>query len=259
MKSPLNYLGGKSKLAQKIIARIPTDHICYCEPFCGAGWVFFGKTPSRVEVINDLDRELVTFWRVVQNHLEEFLRFYKYAVVSRVIFDLQKRTDPAGLTDIQRACRYYYLQRLSFAGKTVGRTFGTGTERPANINLSNIEETLLDVHWRLERVTIECLDANECIRRYDRPTTFFFVDPPYMGTAGYAVPFEKKDYLALRDTLGKLQGRFLLTLNDLPEVRSLFKGFAIERVSLRYSAGNNRTAPETRSVERHEVFIHNLT
>lgn len=258
MKSPLNYLGGKSKLAQKIVARIPSNHICYCEPFCGAGWVFFAKQPSRVEVINDLDRELVTFWRVVQNHLEEFLRFYKYAIVSRAIFDLEKRKDPAGLTDIQRACRYYYLQRLSFAGKTVGRSFGTGTERPSNLNLSNIEETLLDVHWRLERVTIECLDANECIRRYDRPTTFFFVDPPYWNTAGYAVPFEEKDYLALRDTLVKLQGRFLLTLNDLPEVRSLFKKFTIERVYLRYSAGNNRAAPETRAIERHEVFIHNI-
>jgi DNA adenine methylase len=259
LKSPLNYLGGKSKLAKKIVARIPADHICYCEPFCGAGWVFFQKEPSKVEVINDLDKELVTFWRVVQNHLEEFLRFYKYAIVSRAIFDLEKRKDPAGLTDIQRACRYYYLQRLSFAGKTVGRTFGTGTERQANLNLSNVEETLLDVHWRLERVTIECLDGCECIRRYDRPATFFFIDPPYWATAGYAVPFVEKDYHALCETLAGLKGRFLLTLNDLPAVRSVFKAFAIERVTLKYSAGNNRTAPETRSVDRHEVFIHNLS
>lgn len=258
MKSPLNYLGGKSRLAPKIVARIPKNHVCYCEPFCGAGWVFFAKQPSHVEVINDRDRELVTFWRVVQNHLEEFLRFYKYAVVSRHIFEFEKRKDPAGLTDIQRAVRYYYLQKLSFAGKTVGRTFGTGTERPSNLNLSNVEETLLDVHWRLERVTIECLDGCECIRRYDRAHTFFFIDPPYWATAGYAIPFEEKDYSALRETLDGLKGRFLLTLNDIPAVRSLFKGFSIERVSLRYTAGNSRQAAATRTTDRHEVFIHNL-
>ena len=248
-------MGGKSKLAKRIVARIPAEHLCYCEPFCGAGWVFFSKEPSRVEVINDRDLELVTFWRVVQNHLEEFLRFYKYAVVSRNIFELEKRKDPSGLTDIQRACRYYYLQKLSFAGKTVGRTFGTGTERPAGLNLSNIEETLLDVHWRLERVTIECLDGCECIRRYDRPHTFFFIDPPYWATAGYAVPYGEKDYLELEKTLRGLRGRFLLTLNDVPEVRAVFKRFTQERVSLKYSCSKDAAS---RAEDRHELMIHNL-
>ena len=64
-----------------------------------------------------------------------------------------------------------------------------------------MEETLLDVHWRLERVTIECLDGCECIRRYDRPHTFFFIDPPYWNTAGYAEPFELKDYQELEHSL----------------------------------------------------------
>ena len=83
LRSPLNYLGGKSRLAERIVKLIPEDHTCYCEPFCGAAWVLFAKEPSRVEVINDADGELVTFWRVVQNHLEEFLRYYKWALISR--------------------------------------------------------------------------------------------------------------------------------------------------------------------------------
>lgn len=125
MRSPLTYLGGKSRLAKTIVSMIPEYH-CYVEPFSGAAWVFFTKEPSRVEVINDMDGELVTFWRVIQNHLEEFLRFYKYAVISREIFDLEKRRDPATLTDIQRAVRYYYLKRLCFGGKVDGRHFAAG-------------------------------------------------------------------------------------------------------------------------------------
>lgn len=85
MKSPLCYLGGKSRLAPIIVPRIP-DHDCYCEPFCGAAWILFSKEPSRCEVINDLDGEMVTFWRVVQNHLLPFLDYFKYAIVSRRIF-----------------------------------------------------------------------------------------------------------------------------------------------------------------------------
>ena len=127
MNSPLNYLGGKSRLAEKIVKLFPKDHVCYCEPFCGAAWVLFRKEPSKTEVINDADGELVTFWRVIQNHLEEFLRYYRFAVIARKIWDIENKKDPGLLTDIQRAVRYYYLQRLGFGGKTSGRTFGTST------------------------------------------------------------------------------------------------------------------------------------
>ena len=73
MNSPFAYIGGKSRLAKQIISIIP-DHKTYCEAFSGAAWVFFKKPPSKVEVLNDLDSELITFYRVVQNHLEEFLK-----------------------------------------------------------------------------------------------------------------------------------------------------------------------------------------
>jgi DNA adenine methylase len=138
MKSPLNYLGGKSRLADKIVTMMPDDHICYCEAFCGASWVLFAKPPSQCEVINDADNELVTFWRVIQNHLEEFLRYFKYAVTSRRIFDLENLKNPETLTDIQKAVRYYYLQRCGFGGKVSARTFGTGATGPARLNLSTI-------------------------------------------------------------------------------------------------------------------------
>lgn len=254
MNSPLNYLGGKSRLAEKIVAQIP-QHVCYCEPFCGAAWVLFRKHPSKVEIINDMDGELAVFWRVIQNHVEEFLRHYRWAVVSRDLFDLEHAKDPSLLTDVQRAVRYFYIQKLGFGGKTVGRTFGTSALSPPGLNLMTLEETLLHVHGRLARVIIENLDACDCIRRYDRPTTFFYIDPPYWATAGYAVAWGEDDYTRLRDVLASLQGRFLLSLNDTAAVRQIFRRFRIRRISTTYSVSNGRSSNSRRAQRRAELLI----
>lgn len=104
---------------------------------------------------------------------------------------------------------------------------------------------------------IEHLDALNCITRYDRDHTLFYIDPPYYNTAGYAVPFGHQDYLNLAKVLSSIKGRFLLSLNDRPEVREIFAGYKIKRVTLKYSAGNSRTAATTRSQERGEVLIRN--
>ena len=256
MRSPLNYHGGKSKLVSQILPLIP-PHVCYCEPFVGAGWILFAKPPSRVEIINDFDSELASFWRVIQRHLEEFLRFYKYAIISRKMFDLEKLKSPATLTDIERAVRYYYLQRLSFGGLTVNRHFGAGTTRSSNLVLSSMEDTLLDVHWRLQAVTVENLDGCECIRRYDRPGTFFYIDPPYFGVTGYAVSFKPCDFIRLRASLGGIKGKFLLSLNDVPEIRQLFKDFTQKRVATTYSSANGRSVSDTRVKPRYELLIRN--
>lgn len=117
MDSPLTYVGGKSKLSAEIISLIP-DHKIYCEVFAGAGWVFFRKDPSKSEVLNDLDSDLISFYRVLQNHLEEFLKQFKWLLQSREQFeDWKSQLDGRGLTDIQKAARYYYLQRLCFGGR----------------------------------------------------------------------------------------------------------------------------------------------
>ena len=130
MNSPLNYLGGKSRLADRIVKLIPEDHTCYCEPFCGAAWVLFRKEPSKVEVINDLDGELVNFWRVIQHHLPEFMRHFGWILLSREHFKTEQARDPRILTDVQRAVRYYYLQKMGFGGKTHGLSTTTTLSPP---------------------------------------------------------------------------------------------------------------------------------
>lgn len=258
MYSPLSYLGGKSRLASRIVPLIPEDHDCYCEAFCGAAWVLFAKPPSKSEVINDADAELVTFWRVVQHHYVPFIDLFRHAVVSRKIFDWETIKRPETLTDLQRAVRYFYLQRLGFGGKTCKRTFGTSATGGPRLNLVTLEDDLIAVHWRLKSVVVECLDALECIRRYDRPRTVFYLDPPYWGTAGYAVPWPDARYRETADLLATIKGRFILSLNDTPDVRSTFSRFRIRSVSTRYSCANGRASGSARKREAREVLISNL-
>lgn len=254
MKSALSYQGGKSRLAPQIVKMFP-EHTCYVEPFCGACWVLFEKAPSKVEIINDLDSDLVTFWRVIQNHLPEFRRYYEWAVTSREIFNLEKRKDPTTLTDVQRACRYFYLQKLCFGGKVQGRSFGTSAVQPSRLNLMDIDDLLLAIHWRMSKVTIEHLDAIACIQKYDRPGTLFYCDPPYFETAGYNVSFEEADLIRLRDSLFAAQGKVVVSLNDHPRVRQIFDGWSFKTASLKYSIGRSAAS---KSKDRAEVIITNF-
>jgi DNA adenine methylase len=113
MNSILNYMGGKSLLTKKIIPLIP-QHQCYCEVFSGAAWLLFRKEESEVEIINDINSDLVTLYRVIKNHLEEFIRYLKWILVARDEFTRFKTENPDALTDIQRAVRFYYLLRNGY-------------------------------------------------------------------------------------------------------------------------------------------------
>ena len=193
-------MGGKSRLVKKIVPIVEgTPHTCYCEPFCGAAWILFGKTPdsSECEVINDLDNELVSFWRVVQRHYLPFVDLFRHAVVSRQIFDWLKISRPETLTDMERAARYYYLQRTCFGGKVTGRTFGYSATEPPRLDIDSIGANILTIHDRLAKVTIEHLDGLDCIKRYDRPGTLFFIDPPYHKCAEYEAKFPEGRYAEL--------------------------------------------------------------
>lgn len=237
MDSPLPYIGGKSKLAETIIEMMP-DHKAYCEVFAGAAWVFFRKPPSKYETINDLDSDLVAFYRVLQHHLEEFLRQFKWLLSSREFFeDFRRQQEAGGLTDIQRAARYYYLQRHSFAGRVRARTFGANQLRLPRINLLRLEEELSAVHLRLARVTIENLPWQAFLTRYDKSQTFFYLDPPYYRAPYYRHNLELEDYQEMAGILAGLKARFILSINDLPEMRKAFKAFKAKPVTLKYTTG----------------------
>ena len=240
MNSPLAYIGGKSKLANTIIDMMP-EHKAYCEVFAGAAWVFFKKPFSKYEVINDLDSDLVTFYRVLQNHLEEFLRQFKWLLSSREWFEDWKRQQEAGgLTDIQRAARYYYLQRLCFGGRVQGRVFGTAPMHNPRINLLRMEEELSGVHLRLTGVSIEHLAWDDFIKRYDKPGTLFYCDPPYYKCPFYQHNMGLTDFQNMASILKEIKSQFILSINDHPDIRDAFKAFEIKPVTLNYTVSRGK-------------------
>src|SRR5215467_7610913 len=133
MAGPLTYIGGKNRLSKRVIEIFP-EHLTYVEPFAGGAQVFFRKEPSKVEVLNDLDGEVVNFFRVCQQHYEELLRYLRFTLVSRTWFHLVRKTDPTTLTDIQRAARHMYLLKNAFAGLVRGPHFRRQVLQPSGFN-----------------------------------------------------------------------------------------------------------------------------
>lgn len=248
MKPIIPWPGGKRRLLPHLLpllSEIP--HTCYVEAFAGGAAVLFGRpVPAKVEVLNDIDQDLVRLYRVVASHLEEFCRQFRWALASRTMFEWAKLQHPETLTDIQRGARYYFLQRQCFGARVTSRSFGVSTTGGPRINLLRIEEDLSEAHLRLARVIIECLPWDECIRRYDSPTTLFLFDPPYWQTAGYGTPFGWEQYEALAEAMTGLRGKAILTINDHPDVRRLFGSFPSRAVPIRYTVGGGK------GVERRE-------
>lgn len=235
-KPILPWMGGKRRLAKQILPLFK-PHTTYVEPFCGGAALFFMKEPAKVEVINDVNGELVNLYRVVKHHLDEFLRQFRWALVSRQEYLWQQKANPETLTDIQRAARFFYLQKLAFGGKVVGQSFGTAATSPPRLNLLRLEEDLSDAHLRLSRTTIEKLDWQECIRRYDRAATLFYLDPPYWGTAGYGVDFGMDQYEQMAKLAEETKGQVVISVNDIPEMRSVFKRLNVQSTSINYTVG----------------------
>ncbi|MBQ0714187.1 MAG: DNA adenine methylase [Paraperlucidibaca sp.] len=241
------WIGGKRRLADRIFPLFPA-HDCYVEPFAGGAALFFLRQPAKVEVLNDINGELVNLYRVVQHHLEEFVRQFKWALTSRTVFEWLKVTRPETLTDIQRAARFFYLQQNAFGGRVDGQSFGTATTAPP-LNLLRIEQNLSDAHLRLSGVYIEHLPWQEVITRYDREHTLFYLDPPYWETEGYGVKFEWDEYEQMAELLGTLKGKAIISLNDHPDIRKVFSRYHIESTNIRYTVGGGA------GVERGEVLI----
>src|ERR1022692_1271838 len=235
MIGPIPYIGGKNRLAKQIISMLP-EHTTYVEPFAGGAQVFFHKPPSNVEVLNDLDFDIVNFFRVCQWHYEELVRYLRYCMASRKLHELHVKSDPATLTDIQRAGRFFYLQKNSWGGLILKQKFHYGVTQPSNYNPERIPEIIERTHKRLARVQLESLPYERVLEKYDRPTTFFYLDPPYWERKLYKFNFTVPDFEVLERRLRALRGRFILSLDDREEVRRLFAGFRMEAVNLAYTA-----------------------
>lgn len=246
-KGAAPYIGGKRKLAKRVIERIDAlPHMTYAECFVGMGGVFFRRRfAPRAEVINDRSRDVATFFRVLQRHHQAFLDEMKWKLSSRAEFARLTSIDPDTLTDLERSARFYYLQQLAFGGKVAGRSYGVAVESPSRFNIVRLAAELQDIHERLSGVTIECLDFEKFIERYDSPGTLFYLDPPYWNSEtdyGKGM-FAREDFTRLAEVLRGIKGDFLLSINDTPGVREVFAGFDFEEVRLSYTIGSAGATP----------------
>jgi len=236
------YIGGKRNLARRLVSIIDRiDCDAYAEPFVGMGGIFLRRTRRpAAEFINDVSGDVATFFRVLQEHYPYFIDMLRWRVASRAEFERLRALPAERLTDLQRAARFLYLQRLAFGGKVSGRNFGVSRGQGARFNVAKLEPMLADIHERLAGVVIERLGYGEFIRRYDGAGTLFYLDPPYFGCErdyGQDV-FGRDDFAQLAEQLAGIKGRFLLSINDRPEVREIFARFRHIEVTTTYQVGD---------------------
>ena len=252
------WLGGKRNLSKRICTLIDaTPHAIYAEPFVGMGGIFLRRsTRPKAEVINDLSRDISNLFRILQRHYPQFLEVLRFQLTTRAEFNRLVDTNPETLTDLERAARFLYLQRTAFGGKVSGRNFGVSPDRPGRFNLTTLEPMLEDLHSRLAGVVIECLDWAEFITRYDREGALFYLDPPYWGCEndyGKAM-FEREDFTRMAAVLAGVKGRFIVSLNDVPQIRETFAKFVLTEVKTSYTIGTASDRAPTRS----ELLISNF-
>lgn len=238
------WIGGKRRLAKRIIPLFP-EHTCYVEPFCGAAAIYFMKDQTKVEVLNDINGELVNLYRVVKHHMDEFVRQFRWSLTSRQMYKWLQDTPEEILTDIQRAARFFYLQKNAFGGKVSRQTFGTATTSAPRLNLLRLEEDLSQAHLRLSQTYIEHLSWEACIAKYDREHTLFYCDPPYYGTEGYGVDFGIEQYDRMAELARTIKGKMVISVNDISEMRKAFVGLNMESVAITYTVGGGNKASKT--------------
>ncbi|WP_242115361.1 DNA adenine methylase [Sphingomonas lacusdianchii] len=248
---PAPYLGGKRNLAKRLCTIIETiPHKAYIEPFVGMGGIFLRRArPAPIEVINDLSGDVANLFRIVRRHYEPFVDEMAFLFAGRADSDRMRAVDPATLTDIERAVQFLYLQRLSFGGKVVGRTFGVKRAGASRFNQARLRADLRRLSGRLAPVTIEQLDAVELIGRYDSRDALFYLDPPYHETTGYGLDFGPDQYRALAERLDTIAGGFLMSINDTPLIREIFGRFAIEEVATTWTVSGHATRAGTKVTE----------
>ncbi len=252
MSSFFAWQGGKSNMAARLCQLLP-DHKCYVEVFAGAANLLFVKEKTKVEVLNDINSELINLFRVVRWHPREFINELAFEPQSRIVFS-DYRTQP-GLTDIQKAARTWFIMRIAFGGKggTTHPAFGYGTTGRAHFRRTAFA-AVRRCHKRLDGVYIENLDFADCICRYDRPHVVFYCDPPYLDSADYKAPFDINDHQRLVDILKSIKGKFLLSINDHPKIRSLYKGLPRLKVKVKYSIARDKSS---KARNRTELLIAN--
>jgi len=236
VRSPLFWYGGKGSMLGKLLPMIQYPHGTYVEPFAGGASVFFGKAPMGLEVLNDIERGVVGFYKILQDPTQ-FPTFYKWVVCtpySREEYYHCRDTweqEPEGML---RYYKWFIAKRQSFSGEgrpvtswSYGRDISVrGMAGKPSAFLSMID-VLPATHLRIRDTVIESLDFAEVILKYDSDDTFFYMDPPYLletrKTVNYIHELPKERHEELIDLLHNIKGKALVSCYDHTIYRSLLR------------------------------------
>lgn len=262
LNSPIRWVGGKSRFRKYIIPLIPA-HTCYVEPFAGGAWVLFGKPPSPVEVLNDIDQELINFFRVLKQKPEELIASFEWELVSRAEFTRLANSDPTTLQDVERAHRFYYLIMAGWGGELDYPRFQTSISDGGHGNrligaLKHLRQRLDPVYERLKTVIIENLSWEDCLDRYDETRTVMYIDPPYpQNGCNYKHNMQDwEDHRRLANRLAQAKCKWILSSYDIAEMHSLYDGYNI--ISVQTISGMNQKKNGSERVVNREVLITNF-
>jgi len=253
MNSFISWVGGKRNLREKIIKEFPEKgtYSRYVEVFGGAGWVLFSSEKhAEMEVYNDINGNLVNLFRCVKYHPEEMQKELELILMSREQFlDARAQIDIRGLTDIQRAAKFYIMIRESYGSDI--HSFGLRAK-----NMDKVKEYLLAVSKRLNMVVIENQDFQRIIYNNDRIDTLFYFDPPYYGTESYYLDkFTEADHIRLNQSLKDIKGKFILSYNDCDYIREQYKEYNIIEVERIH---NYLTSKGQKGAKYSELIIKNF-
>jgi len=231
MNSFIGWIGGKKLLRKEIVSRFPENIGRYIEVFGGAGWILFAKDKhAKMEVYNDYNSDLVNLYKCIKFHCLELQRELSFMLNSRELFDdFKTQYNIKGMTDIQRAARFFMLIKTSYGSDI--RSYGCVKK-----DVSIMTKYLTKIQERLSSVVIENKDFEGLIKIYDKPDALLYLDPPYYGTERYyQAQFAKDDHERLCNILKNVKGRFILSYNDCDFIRELYNDFTIEEITRNHS------------------------
>lgn len=255
MKTPISYYGGKANMLNVILPLIP-PHTQYVEPFFGGGSVFFAKRKSDREVINDINNNVVNFYKVMQLKFDELNNLISTSLQSEYQHKLAgKLLKDETATDVQRAWAFFIQTNLSFGGK-IGAGF-SHTNKKYSAAVKVRKRTFKQLENRLDGIEIFCRDAINVIKLKDRPSTFFYIDPPYVSAdQGHYKGYTAKNFAELLETLANIKGKFLLSSYMEPQFDD-YKNAGWHQQAISYHHGFNNTANATQHRKKIEILTYN--
>lgn len=256
--SVISRQGGKSRLVKQIIPLFPDDNKFYAEVFGGAAWVLLNKNNCLIEIFNDIDGNIVNLFRIIRDFPGEFASRLNYDLVARETFDKYKEIDLQYLDPFDRAVKYYYVYCNSFSSDL--STF-IKRDRITNPNrfIKRLPTLLERFSERMESVVIENLDFKEFFNKYNGKEWLYYLDPPYYGVEGYTQPFQEEEHKDLANLLvNQFEGKFVLSYNDVPEIRNLYSQFNIKVLDIIYQAANRPKVSKDLAGKKSELLITNF-